>query len=504
LGKIEGINDNKHEVIFASDNGTVFNAPVKEDGTFELELPPMPFTISLTKEGRFETAAFSEKKDDPGEYEDNTSKFTMKYEQGKLTVESGNFKTEGNQLLTSEDKTPIGMNKDNKLIGLTDKAYTLTGKITSIDADRDGIPDIFDTDADGDGVIDSVDNNVLSLLPPPMPGLGGSLFVKGAYSFTNLKLDPDTSKPDVSLKFMFNEDVMVTLGFRTNDYTMPNYVVDNVTIHKLPSWSSYGFNTDFSDWEAFAGNSIGIISIYDGQLYKTDNTTWQIWLRAPIDNGTLSAIYPDYVANGGRVPLTFSFIDNITKPDIYILKITYRSTVDNSTKTRFSIAANTYTFRTPPLVETISDDNGTCNYNITDENGCGHFSNPFNYSNGDVVITGLPPKLSDGTSLIMWGSMNWKPTVFYMDSSGNQIGSAGFENNILLSNPSNHPSVTVPEEFLKNSDPSATDLNGDGKDEMYPGHTWSEVVGAKIDFTAETLSSNGGNAALFVYLNLNN
>ena len=505
IGNIQGINDKFHEVVFASDNGTVYKAPVSENGTFELELPPMPFTISLTKDGRFETAAFSEKKSDAGTYSDNTSKFSMKYENGKLVVDSGNFKTEGNELNT-DNGTPVGLNAENKLLGLTDKADTLVTQTTAIDADRDGIPDIFDTDADGDGIIDSIDDKVLALTPPPMPGFFGFKFIPGAFSFSNLKIDPDTSKPDVTMKFMFNEDVMLTLGFRANDYKIPGYIVDNVSIQKMPSWSSYGFNTTFSDWEAFGGNSVGIITNYDGSLYQGtgfDNETWQVWLRPPIDNGTLSALYPDYVANSGRIPLTFSFVDNMTKPDIYILKITYKSVIDNSTMVKYSITSNTYTFRTPPLVETIQDDNSTCNYDIKDENGCGHFKNPFKYSgSGDLVITGLPPKLSDGTSLIMWGTMNWKPTIFYLDASGNQIGSAGMEPNKLTSTPSSHPYVTVPSTLLSCSNPSATDINGDGHDEMYPGHTWSEVTGMKIDFTAETLSSKGGNAALFVYLEL--
>jgi hypothetical protein len=501
IGKIEGIADKNHEIIFASDNGTMYTAPVGEDGTFELELPPMPFTISLTKDGRFETAAFSEKKSDAGSYEDNVSKFTMKYENGKLIVDSGNFETGGKELKT-DNGTPVGFNKANNLLGLTDKASAVVQQTTAIDADRDGIPDIFDTDADGDGIIDSVDDEVLALIPPPMPGFFGFKFIPGAFSFTNLKIDPDQQKPDVTMKFMFNEDVVVTLGFRTNDYKISGYEVDNVTIAKLPSWSSYGFNTSFSDWEANGGNSIGLIDDFDGQLYKTDSSTWQVWLRAPVDNGTLSALYPDYVSNGGRVPLTFSFADNMTKPDIYILKITYKSTTDNSTMTKYSITSNTYTFRTPPLVETIADDNSTCNYNVKNENGCGHRNNPFNYNSGDVVITGLPPKLSDGTSLIMWGTMNWKPALFYFDATGNQIGSASFEVTKLTSSPASHPYITVPEKFLSCSNPSATDIDGDGKDEMYSGHTWSEVTGVKIDFTAETLSNKGGNSALFVYLNL--
>ncbi len=501
IGKIEGINDNTHEVVFASDNGTTYIAPVSDNGTFELELPPMPFTISLLNEGKFETAAFGEKNDNPeNSSDDNKTHVGLKYENGKLIVNEGNFTTAG-ESLKSDNGTPVGLSKNNELMGLTDAGKVLTEKTTSIDADKDGIPDMFDPDADGDGIIDSVDSDVKALLPPPMPGFAlssSATVVPGARAFTNLKIDPDGNPAQTSLKFMYNDYPVITLEFLPDDYTLFGYVVDNVTVVKMPNWTSFGFNASISDWYKL---DVGGETSFNGQLQEESDGRWDVFLMAPKDNGTLSAQFPDYVENGGRIPLTFDFSDNRTKPMTFLLKITYKSKLDNSTITKYSIASTIYTFRTPPLVETIKTDNGTCSYDITDMNGCGHNNNPVVYpGSGDVVITGLPPKLSSSSSLIMWGTMKWKPTIFYYDASGNQIGQVMPELVSITSSPASHPTLTVPEQYLKNSDPNATDLTGDSIDDLYSGYKWSDVKRVKIDYTAETLSSNGGNAAMFIYL----
>ena len=497
IGKIEGINDNSHEVVFASDNGTTYIAPVSDNGTFQLELPPMPFTISLLNEGNFETAAFAEKNDNPDISEnDNVSQIGLKYENGKLIINSGNFITAG-EALKADNGTPVGLAPGNQLLGLTDKGKILTEKTTSIDADKDGIPDMFDPDADGDGIIDSVDSDVKALLPPPMPGITPPI-IPGARAFTNLKIDPDGNPAQTSLKFMYNDYPVITLEFLPDDYSIFGYVVDNVTVERMPNWTTFGFDADISDWKKLTPSGE---ASFDGQLQKESDGRWDVFLMAPEDNGTLSTQFPDYVENGGRIPLTFDFSDNRTKPMTFLLKITYKSKISGSTLTKYSFATTIYTFRTPPLVETITTDNGTCNYNLTDRNGCGHINNPVVYpGSGDVVITGLPPKLSSSTSLIMWGTMRWKPTIFYYDASGNQIGQVMPEPITITSTPASHPTVTVPERFLKNSDPNATDIDGDSVDDLYSGYKWSDVRSVKIDYTAETLSSDGGNAAMFIYL----
>ena len=484
-GTISGLTDEGYQLLFSTDDGDNVLADIGADGTFTAQLDlSRPYRIALLRDGQFVTALYAAQRTG------TAVPLVLSFQDSTLTILSGNISTTGTALRTDASGIPVGMAAGLEMPGLTDEAQTPTQQTTSMDADLDGVPDLFDADKDGDGTIDAVDSQVLAAVPALTTGF----FVSGINVFTNLKLDIDEVGTPASL-FPHNNQVVVTIEWIENPAETPTgHAVQGVEIVTLPNWTAYGFSTAVTDWSELGGGA------WNGSL-TFDVDRWEAFVSSPRADATLAAAYPNYVTQNESVPLNFNLSTSTTRPNLYVLRITYVDTVSGATTTRFSFAVTHYTYRTPPLPEVVTTDIGVHTIVRSDVNGDGHRANPIDYPNtGDVLIVGMPPKFHSGSATVMWGTMTWSGHLFYYDATGAQIGGLNSGRATITSTPASHPQITIPQADLVSAT-TTTDMNGDGTSDFDAGKDSDDIVAYKIDYTADTaLGGARGNSGMFLYL----
>ena len=511
-GVIEGLDSENAQLMFMGDDGSSEIVDVDPQGAFTGTIDAdTQYAVVLLDDGHFAAPLTSE-----GRVADENASgdLVLSFTGLEVVVTSGGVSTAGDPLETDDTDTPVGLADGVDLVGLTDAASSVVMSTNELDADLDGVPNLFDPDKDGDNVMDIADTDVPVTDNLPQTGSAAVDSVSGAFVFNNLKLDMSNVMTGIPVDFPHSGQAVETIGWQENPAETPTgFSVLSVEIQDLPGWHLFGFVTTPSDWLIAPSTAVGyagypaIGSSWTGQLVQENagSGLWQVWVRSPQGDATLATSYPNYVATGQSVPLNWDFtgsgIPTSNKIDFYRVKITFSDGVSNVV--RYSPASSVFAYRTPPNPVNVTTSTGTVAITMMTPGSTGYSSNPISYpdasTKGDIVLEAIPPRFDvSGSSGIIHGTMAWRADVFYYDSTGSQIGG-------VLTTPVNftytggaNPTVTVAESVLDKT-PTRADMNGDGMNDFFTAGTDSSSIAAyKIDITALATSSSD-NTGIFIY-----
>ncbi|MFZ2725297.1 MAG: AIDA repeat-containing protein [Methylococcaceae bacterium] len=256
-----------------------------------------------------------------------------------------------------------------------------------IDTDRDGIPDIFDTDIDndglansieslvanangsgtgdgnGDGIADTAQINVASL--PTVAGASryATLAVANGLSLTNVSNSAAPSGLPRSVKMPLGE-----FSFTINNVTTGDTVNLSIYVDKTLNINSYYKQDANGVWQNIATSSSSVgnktqinFSLTDGGQYDADHTVNGVI----VDPSAPAQTTPLITSNGGDITASVSIDENTTAvTTVQASNVISYAITGGADQTAFSINSSTgaLSFINPPDFENPSDSNSNNSY----------------------------------------------------------------------------------------------------------------------------------------------